>query len=147
MIRLMNKTDLEAVMEIENQCFHGRWDETMMLYELEKNEFGRFYVYTIHNKVIGYIDFWITFETCQLANIAVHPDYQGNGYSKEMMDRMVEQAIALQCENIMLEVRVSNQIAKNLYERYGFIEINMRKNYYSDNGEDAFVMCKALGGN
>lgn len=142
----MIRDDIPAVMHIENLCFTSRWNESMILFELEGNEFGRFYVYCLEDKVVGFIDFWITFETCQLANIAVHPDYQGHGFSKEMMDLMVHFANELNCENIMLEVRVSNKRAQALYERYEFIEMNRRKGYYSDNGEDAIIMCKALGG-
>ena len=45
-----------------------------------------------------------------------------------------------------LEVRVSNTAARSLYAHYDYMELNIRKGYYSDNGEDALVMCKALGG-
>ena len=47
----------------------------------------------------------------------------------------------------MLEVRPSNVAARGLYDSYEFIKVNIRKGYYNDNGEDAIVMCKALGGN
>lgn len=147
MIRRMKAEDIRDVMEIEEVCFTSRWNEDMFLYEIEENEFGSFFVYCIEDKVIGFIDFWITFETCQLANLAIHPAYQGKGYAKELMDTMVMYANKAGCENIMLEVRVSNHRAKGLYEAYDFIEMNVRKGYYSDNGEDAIVMCKALGGN
>ena len=147
MIRKMCAQDIQEVMKIEERCFTSRWNEEMFLYEMEENEFGSFFVYEKDHRVIGFIDFWITFETCQLANLAIHPDAQGQGYSKELMDRMVDYANRAGCENIMLEVRVSNHKARGLYESYGFIEMNIRKGYYNDNGEDAIVMCKALGGN
>lgn len=146
MIRKMKAEDIRDVMEIENVCFTSRWNEEMFLYEIEENEFGSFFVYCVDHKVVGFIDFWITFETCQLANLAVHPAYQKQGYARQMMDKMVEYAEKAGCENIMLEVRVSNTPARKLYESYDFIEMNVRKGYYNDNGEDAIVMCKALGG-
>lgn len=142
----MKAEDIPAVMEIEEICFTSRWNEEMFLYEVEDNEFGSFLVYCENDKIIGFIDFWITFETCQLANLAIHPDYQRHGYAKELMDTMVTYAENAGCETIMLEVRVSNLAARRLYEAYDFIEMNIRKGYYNDNGEDAIVMCKALGG-
>ena len=63
------------------------------------------------------------------------------------MDFMIAAAEKEQCETIMLEVRPSNVAARGLYDSYEFIKVNIRKGYYNDNGEDAIVMCKALGGN
>lgn len=139
--------DISAVIEIENLCFTSRWNEEMFLYEMNGNEFGSFYVYEVDNKIIGFIDFWIMFESCQLANLAVHPEERGKGYARAMMNRMIDVANHARCETIMLEVRVHNSAARSLYDSFEFIEMNVRKGYYSDNGEDAIVMCKALGGN
>lgn len=146
-IRLSKRSDIEALLGIEERCFTSRWTEAMFLYEIEENEFGKFYVLEEDGILIGYIDFWITFETCQLANVAVDLPYQGKGYSRKMMDMMIDEANKEGCETIMLEVRPSNTAARKLYESYDFIEMNIRKGYYSDNGEDAIIMCKALGGN
>ncbi|MGX8833455.1 ribosomal protein S18-alanine N-acetyltransferase [Amedibacillus sp. YH-ame6] len=146
MIRKMTIEDIRAVMDIEEVCFTSRWNEEMFLYEIEENEFGSFFVCEDEGTIVGFIDFWVTFETCQLANLAVHPTYQKKGYAKEMMEQMITLASKAGCETIMLEVRVSNQKARYLYESFDFFEMNIRKGYYSDNGEDAIVMCKALGG-
>ena len=146
-MRLSKRSDIEALLGIEERCFTSRWTEAMFLYEIEENEFGKFYVLEEDGILIGYIDFWITFETCQLANVAVDLPYQGKGYSRKMMDLMIDEANKEGCETIMLEVRPSNTAARKLYESYDFIEMNIRKGYYSDNGEDAIIMCKALGGN
>lgn len=146
-VRLSKRSDIEALLGIEERCFTSRWTEAMFLYEIEENEFGKFYVLEEDGILIGYIDFWITFETCQLANVAVDLPYQRKGYSRKMMDLMIDEANKEGCETIMLEVRPSNTAARKLYESYDFIEMNIRKGYYSDNGEDAIIMCKALGGN
>lgn len=146
-MRLSKRSDIEVLLGIEERCFTSRWTEAMFLYEIEENEFGKFYVLEEDGILIGYIDFWITFETCQLANVAVDLPYQRKGYSRKMMDLMIDEANKEGCETIMLEVRPSNTAARKLYESYDFIEMNIRKGYYSDNGEDAIIMCKALGGN
>ena len=67
--------------------------------------------------------------------------------SRRLMDFMIVSAEQEQCETIMLEVRPSNEAARCLYDSYKFMKVNIRKGYYNDNGEDAIVMCKALGGN
>lgn len=147
MIRKVADRDLERIMQIEEICFSSRWTKEMFLYELHENEFGHFYVLEENQKIAGFIDFWITFECCQLANIAVHPSFQRRGYSRCLMDFMIASAEQEQCETIMLEVRPSNEAARCLYDSYEFMKVNIRKGYYNDNGEDAIVMCKALGGN
>ena len=147
MIREAKSSDLAQLLEIERLCFTSCWTENMFSYEIEENEFGKFYVMEENNKLIGFIDFWITFECCQLANIAVHPSFQRRGYSRSLMDFMIVSAEQEQCETIMLEVRPSNEAARCLYDSYEFMKVNIRKGYYNDNGEDAIVMCKALGGN
>lgn len=146
MIRLMNGDDMDAVMGIEALCFCKGWNKSMFLYELEDNAFGSFFVCCEEDEIVGFIDFWITFETCQLANLAVHPAHQRKGYAKQMLEKMISYAEQAHCENIMLEVRVHNTQAYQLYTSYGFCKIRIRKGYYSDTGEDAIVMCKALGG-
>lgn len=147
MIRKAADRDLEQILEIEEHCFTSRWTKEMFLYELHENAFGHLYVLEEEHEIVGFIDFWTTFECCQLANIAVHPNHQGKGCSRVLMNRMLEVAEKEQCESVMLEVRPSNDAARALYNSYEFIEVNIRKGYYSDNGEDAIVMCKALGGN
>ena len=68
MIRKAADRDLERIMQIEEICFSSRWTKEMFLYELHENEFGHFYVLEENQKIAGFIDFWITFECCQLAN-------------------------------------------------------------------------------
>ena len=146
MIRLATEQDLDALLAIEDVCFTSKWTKDMFKYEISENEFGKLYVLEDNDELVGYIDFWLTFDCCQLANIAIKPDRQGHGYSKQLMDVMFQDANESECETCMLEVRPSNDKARGLYQSYGFIEINIRKGYYNDNGEDAIVMCKPLGG-
>lgn len=146
MIRLATLQDLDELLAIEDVCFSSKWTKSMFTYEISENEFGKLYVIEEEGILVGYIDFWLTFDCCQLANIAIRPQDQGNGYSRKLMDIMLEEAIQAECETCMLEVRPSNEVAQSLYSSYGFMKINVRKGYYSDNGEDAIVMCKPLGG-
>ena len=58
---------------------------------------------------------------------------------------MISDAINANCDNISLEVRISNLPAQKLYESFGFMQVNVRKGYYSDNQEDALLLVKPLG--
>ncbi|WP_416325468.1 ribosomal protein S18-alanine N-acetyltransferase [[Eubacterium] hominis] len=147
MLRAMKKEDLNQILSIDAECFPMPWNEKQYLYELEENDYALLYVLEQDGIILGYIDFWITFDVCQLAKIAVLPPYRGKRYARLMMDQMIQDAQEKGCETISLEVRVSNQSAQKLYAAYDFINVNTRKRYYQDNGEDAYVLVKALGGN
>lgn len=147
MIRKMKPSDLIAIEQIEKKSFQSKWQKEHFLYELSDNDYAYLYVIEVHGQIVGYIDFWITFDICQLASIAVHPSFRGKHYGKALMDQMILDANIAGCDNISLEVRVSNIVAKKMYESFGFIQVNIRKQYYSDNQEDAFLMVKPLGGN
>lgn len=146
MIRKMTVEDLDKVIEIEKECFTSLYNKQQYVYELEDNPCAYLYVLEIENEIVGYIDYWITFDSCQLTKIAVAKKHRRKGYASLLMDKMVEEAIAQACEAILLEVRVSNVSAQTFYEGYAFMEINRRKGYYSDTQEDAIVMGKVIGG-
>jgi ribosomal-protein-alanine N-acetyltransferase len=71
--------------------------------------------------------------------MAVHPDYRGTGIGKRLMQHVLNDE-----DVFFLEVRISNEGAKKVYEKYGFKVIDLRKGYYAD-GEDAYVMRRIPG--
>ena len=97
------------------------------------------------DKVIGYAGMWIMFDSCDLVNIAISKDYQGKGYGEKLLRFMIKRALQLGIEFMHLEVRVSNLKAYELYRKYDFEEVRIRKGYYSD-GEDCKDMVKGLLG-
>lgn len=146
MIRKMKDEDVDQAVYIDEKCLHGRWHRRQFLYELHENPYANLYVVEEQDIVIGFLDYWITFENAQLANIAILPDYQGKGYGRALMNTMFHACEEAMCENITLEVRTSNHKAQQMYHAHGFIDINIKKGYYNDNGEDAVYMMKPLGG-
>ncbi len=144
-LREMVFNDLDQVVVLENELFASPWTKENFIYELCENEFSNNYVLVEDNKIIGYIGFWITFDICQITTLGIAKEYQGRGLSCILMDKCIEVAKQNECFNITLEVRVSNIVAQKLYEKYGFTNAAVRKNYYSDNGEDAYLMLKILG--
>lgn len=146
MIHLMQESDLPAVAELEQACFSSCWSEAQFRYELKENEFSHLYVAKAGERLIGYFVYWITFETAQLCKIAVAKSYRRQGIAHAMMEQLLRDAVNNQCAFVTLEVRVSNLAAIALYERFDFVRVGMRKAYYQDNGEDAYVYARAMGG-
>ena len=146
MIRKAGKSDIDRLLEIEELCFRNAWSRKDYEYELNENPFATIWVLVKDDCIIGYYDLWITFESSEVANIAIHPDWQGKGYGSMLMKHLEQQAINAGCENIGLEVRVSNQAALRLYESHGFSIINTKPGYYKDPDgyEDAYRMMKGV---
>lgn len=142
----LKEKDLDIIVNIEKEIFTSSLNKNDFLYELYQNPFSHYYVLIDNETIIGYIGFWITFEIAQLTNIAVRKVYQGKGYGQKLLDVCFQKVNKAKCDNITLEVRVSNLKAIKFYEKNGFIKVNIRKGYYQDNHEDAYLMIKPLGG-
>ncbi len=109
---------------------------------MNNNPYAQIYVLEKDGKVVGYYDLWIIFENSELARIAVDPQYRRKGNAALMMEHVERTASDCGCENIALEVRVSNLAAISLYEKNGFIVINTKPNYYDT--EDGLRMMKGI---
>jgi ribosomal-protein-alanine N-acetyltransferase len=90
--------------------------------------------------IVGYGGFWLIEGEAHVSTIAVHPDYRGRGLGEVLLAGMLARSMALRAEYSVLEVRVSNESALNLYRKYEYEIVGQRKNYYRDNNEDAYLM-------
>lgn len=146
MIRKAEIQDLEKIVSAEKAIFpKDPWSSKEYAYEIENNPFSAVYLLENENRVIGLLDLWITFEQAQISNIGILPQFRKQGMARRLMDFVIQTAKQNSCENISLEVRVSNTPAIALYESYGFIRVSTRRHYYED-GEDAWLMVKPMGG-
>ena len=146
MIRKMTIHDLDQVMIIEKEAFDEHWKRKDFEYEIIENEFSHMYVYEEDNKIIGIIGYYILFDDAQITTIAVLKETRGKKIATQMMEFAIKDCNKKMCSQLSLEVRQSNYKAINLYKKFDFIEMNIRKAYYED-GEDAIFMMRALGGN
>ncbi|MGI6608872.1 MAG: ribosomal protein S18-alanine N-acetyltransferase [Erysipelotrichaceae bacterium] len=147
MIRKMSVSDIDTVLEIEEDCFTDAWNFGHFFYEIQLNPFSSVWVLENEEKeIIGFVDLWIIFERAEIANIAVRKDQQNKGYGFKLMQHIEKLAIEAMCETIALEVRVSNKSAISLYQKCGFEIINTKKNYYRWKGfsEDGYFMMKGI---
>lgn len=144
LIREMDIDDLKRVVALEEQLFTSAWRESDFLYEILRNDFSKNYVLEDDGCIVGYIGVWIMYEQAQITTIGVDPNYQRRGLGRELMKTVMDIAMEYGCEMMSLEVRVSNHKAISLYESLGFQNVSIRKDYYKDNHEDAYLMIKRL---
>jgi [ribosomal protein S18]-alanine N-acetyltransferase len=90
--------------------------------------------------IVGYAGLWLMVDEGHVTTIGVHPDYRGRGVGELLFLGLVDIARQMRAFRMTLEVRVSNTGAQALYRKYGFENAGVRKRYYSDNGEDAYIM-------
>jgi ribosomal-protein-alanine N-acetyltransferase len=138
-IRPATDMDLSAIIAIENVSFDAPWTLDHFRYELHQNPFSFVFVAVEEDQLLGYIDWWITFEIGQVNNLAVHPNLRGKGIGNLLLRDALTRFNEAQCERVVLEVRVSNFEAISLYERVGFKKRHVKEHYY-ENGEDAWAM-------
>ena len=138
-----SKEDLKDIIEIENESFHSPFPEDAFLYELNDNPFSRFYVCKMGDEIVGYIIFWITFDSSTLCKIATKVSKRKLGIAGFLLDKTIEMLKNEEVLTMTLEVRKSNEPAISLYKKYGFEYVLTKEKYYDD-GEDALYMMKGI---
>lgn len=146
LVRAMQLNDIERIVELEHILFTSAWEADDFLYEILENQFSYNFVLEEDEEIIGYVGIWIMYEQSQITTLGIEPIHQRKGLGKYLMQEMITFAIQQGCEVMSLEVRISNAKAKSLYENLGFENQAIRKNYYQDNHEDAYLMVKRLEG-
>ncbi|MBD1383158.1 ribosomal protein S18-alanine N-acetyltransferase [Metabacillus arenae] len=139
-IRLMTMADIDKVYEIEKHSFSTPWTRESFYNEISYNNFATYLVIEYNNEIAGYCGLWVIFDDAQITNIAISPEFRGRGLGETLLGAAIEGAKKLGANRLSLEVRMSNTIAQALYKKHGFQSGGIRKNYYTDNQEDALLM-------
>ncbi|MCO7175500.1 ribosomal protein S18-alanine N-acetyltransferase [Sporolactobacillus kofuensis] len=139
-IRPMTTEDIDQVMVVEYSAFDVPWSRKAFENELTNNHFANYFVAELEGKIIGYCGVWVIVDEAHITNLAVLSGYRGFKVGETLLRQVILYAVSQRAHSISLEVRVSNTIAQNLYRKLGFRDGGIRKNYYSNNGEDALVM-------
>ncbi|WP_277585081.1 ribosomal protein S18-alanine N-acetyltransferase [Psychrobacillus antarcticus] len=139
--RKMTLDDIDQVLLIEQEAFDTPWTREAFEHEMTTNLYSHYLVAETEDKdIIGYCGMWVVIDESHITNVAVAEQMRGNkigeGLMREAIRVVTEQNVVL----MTLEVRVTNDVAKNLYHKLNFQDGGIRKNYYSDTGEDALVM-------
>ncbi|HHZ93665.1 TPA: ribosomal-protein-alanine N-acetyltransferase [Candidatus Poribacteria bacterium] len=137
----MIEDDISAVLQIEHQSFISPWSERTFCEGISgKYPHAHFLVGKHQGNPISYINFMVVDGDCHITNLAVSPDFRRLGVAKYMLAKSLDQMKILGGRKVFLEVRASNIAAQKLYREFGFRINNIRKKYYSDNGEDAYIL-------
>jgi len=138
--RLMREEDIDQVLEVEHASFTTPWSREAFFNEIHNNKFAVYIVLEEDDKIIGYCGTWIVIDEAHVTNIAILPEYRGKKLGEALLTKLISTAREMGAKSMTLEVRVTNHVAQSLYRKFGFHNGGIRKNYYSDNQEDALIM-------
>lgn len=139
--KVATTNDLNAIKEIEDEAFHKPFTLEELTYEIKENPFSKYILCLIDNKIVGFINFWITFDSATINQIATKKEYRNKGIATNLLEYAETLLKKENVEFFTLEVRESNVAAINLYLKFGFIKVSVKKGYYED-GENAIYMVK-----
>ena len=139
-IRLATIEDAHAIYEIEQQSFSVPWRLESVLAELEGAENKLYMVICEENHIVGYAGAWLVYDEGQITNLAVLPSARGKGYGSKLTKQLINECFSRGMHEIFLEVRISNLAALAMYRNLGFSVKGIRKDYYSEPTEDAYIM-------
>lgn len=137
----MGLSDISSVTKIEVKAHSHPWSEKLFLSNFGQRYFN--HILLLNEKVIGYFVASSVAGEVTLMNIAIAPECQGEGAGQQLLQFLLDYARQNNEQEIWLEVRESNRNAIHLYQKLGFVEVDVRKAYYPlENGrEDAIIMC------
>ena len=145
--RTMAVRDLDAVMAVETSVYSHPWTRGNFIDSLAAGYLAEV-LWGQEAGVVGYFVAMTGVGELHLLNLTMAPPWQGQGHGSSLLRAVREHAQALGLDSLWLEVRQSNERARELYRRRGFAEVGVRKGYYPAvvRREDAVVMSLALSG-
>ncbi len=142
-IRKMMDYDLHKVIAIERKSYDFPWSD-VVIKDCLTNKYD---CYVAGNdSILGYMISKITDQDSHILNLTIDSDYRGLGIGSSFIDLMIKECKLHRSKYIYLEARISNTIARNLYQKFAFRSIGIRKNYYKNKSgrEDAIVYRRNL---
>jgi ribosomal-protein-alanine N-acetyltransferase len=136
----MRRRHVRAVLRIEEQVYPRPWTSALFLSELALRTTRAYFVARVGREVVGYGGVMVSFEDAHVTTIAVDPAWHRHGVATRLLVALARESLVRGAQNMTLEVRVSNKGAQDLYRRFGFAPVGVRKNYYPETNEDALVM-------
>jgi len=137
----MKEIHVAQVAQLEKLCFADPWSEKSIASELS-NIWSYWVVALDGERVVGYIGSQSSADETDVMNVAVHPDYRRRGIAESLIESLVRELKNRGSHALMLEVRDSNEPAISLYEKLGFRQVGLRKNYYHNPKEHARILRK-----
>ncbi len=136
----MRRRHLRSVLRIESQVYPRPWSHTLFVTELALRPTRAYVVAKVGRDVVGYAGVMMSLTDGHVTTIAVDPAWHRHRIGTRLLLAIAREAIARGATALTLEVRLSNRGAQDMYRRFGFVPVGVRKGYYADTGEDALVM-------
>ena len=138
-IEMMSLNDLETIKDILQTEFDEFWTYEILQQELLSNNSKYIVAKSLDNIIVGFAGIKIILDTAELMNIVTKKSFRANGIGKLMLEYLINMCKNGKIKTLNLEVNSQNTIAINLYKKYNFKEIGLRKKYYN-NTYDAILM-------
>jgi len=139
-IGAMRRRHIPAVLRIEAKVYPRPWSAGLFLSELAQRSSRAYLVARYKGKVVGYAGLMLLGDEAHVTNIAVDPEHHRNRIGTRLMLALIEEARAREARSVTLEVRRGNHGAQTMYRSFGFETVGLRRGYYVETGEDAFIM-------
>ncbi len=136
----MRRRHLRAVLRIEAQAYPTPWTHALFVSELALRSTRVYVVARVGREVVGYAGLMMSLTDGHVTTIAVDPEWRREAIGTRLLLALAREAIARGATALTLEVRLSSRGPQNLYRRFGFAPVGVRKGYYADTGEDALIM-------
>ncbi|MEN9206096.1 MAG: ribosomal protein S18-alanine N-acetyltransferase [Thermostichales cyanobacterium SZTDM-1c_bins_54] len=134
---------LEAMLALDQLALGGYWSRESYAAECARANKQMWGVFS-GEELVGFAILWLILEEAHVVMLAVHPDYRRRGIGTTLVKHLLQIATEHHCRWAILEVRISNQAARCLYENLGFVPLGIRKNYYHHPPEDGLTLWKQL---
>ena len=130
--------------EIERLCFSDPWSEKMLAEHLANPCSLTLAAVDGAGRLLGYVGLLAVVDEGYITNVAVRPDCRRQGVASSLLQALESRGRARNLTFLTLEVRQSNAPARALYEKLGYLQAGLRRNYYENPREDAIIMTKTL---
>ena len=138
----MVQEDADGVARVEAACMPVPWSRQSFWEEASHTDAYYLIARDVdrNNLIVAYAGCWVLANEGHITNVAVDPDYQGQGLGRRLMNELTSRVKALGVDSMTLEVRPSNTVAINLYTSLGFRSVGQRPKYYTNPVEAAEIM-------
>lgn len=143
MFKVADINDIDILVDIESTSYNEILTKENLEYEINENPVSTVLIYYENNIPLGYIDYWITFDSSTIFKITIKDIYRNKGIGSKLIEEMIKD---LKMQDVLystLEVRKDNINAIKLYKKYNYKEITIKSHYYKD-GCDAIYMVKGM---
>jgi len=138
---LTSLAEIDEVLGIERASFTNPWTREMYLAELGRQNVSFFHLARdAQRRVVGFCSFWRVLDELHINNLAVLPSHRRQGVASALLASVLLEGGRRGTRRAILEMRSSNEVARRLYERFGFTVAGVRREYYSHPVEDAIVL-------